>query len=924
MYRRLVESSRDGFWAFDRHGRTLFANRRAAELLGRTVAEMEGLCYSDVLDEQGKAQFAAHLEDINLRGPNRLDVEVCYLREDGSRALLMCGESVLRDQDGETLGYVHRLTDDALRRELIHDMSRSREQLDEAQKIARVSSWEVDLMTGEVAWSRQMYDMLGLDPDVVPTIEAFFRRVVREDRDRVAEEFRRAHEETGEFRFDARAHRTDSTTGWFRGLGRVAYAPDGTPLRMGGTVQDITDIKEVELQLVDAVVLNGLMQVMATAANQAETLAEALELTRGQLLAHDDWSRAVGFRVTVDASGRRGLEPFVLGQNRPDIVPNDLELRVARRALETRGTVFEETESPDQPLLGFLLSVGDDPLLVVVMTATSPFARHAMLQSMVEQVADQLARVAEREQAAVELAAARDAAMEASRLKSDFLATMSHEIRTPMNGVIGLNELLLRSELDSHQRRLAQGTQVAGHALLGLINDILDFSKIEAGQLELEKVRFEVRPVFDQVAEILAGAARDKGIDLTVLVDPCVPLELVGDPNRLGQILSNLMTNAVKFTSKGQVTVRASVAAGDVSTVTLRVEVVDTGIGVGDDQADRLFEPFSQADASTTRTFGGTGLGLAISRQLVSAIGGDIGVASKLGEGSTFWFTGRFAHAGTTTDKGSRVAMTQTDGGAAHRTGHLLVVEDNEINQLVALGLLEALGYSAEVAVNGAEAVQKASNGAYDAVLMDLQMPVMDGFAATRHIRSEEPAGTRIPIIAMTASAIEGEKERCLAAGMDDFLTKPVVTDRLEAVLRGYLGGPTPLRGPAEPPPAPSTTVALDPSRIRELESMGGRAVELVDRAVRNFVTSLPATLAELHGAVATGAHEELRALAHRLRGSALNLGALRVAEVGFELEHLDDADMADRALTVIAELRQAAEEAAVALLDHRSGRVLG
>jgi signal transduction histidine kinase/DNA-binding response OmpR family regulator len=559
------------------------------------------------------------------------------------------------------------------------------------------------------------------------------------------------------------------------------------------------------------------------------------------------------------------------------------------------------------------------PQVVVVITAASPFERHEMMNALCDQVAEQLGRVADRELVAAQLAAARDAAMEASRLKSEFLATMSHEIRTPLNGVIGLNELLLRTGLTDDQRRLAEGVQGAGRTLLGVINDILDFSKIEAGELELEEVDFEVRRILIQTATILAESAGERGIGLSVSVEEDVPERLVGDPTRLGQVLSNLISNAIKFTSVGEVRVRAYVAGEDPSGVLLGVEVVDSGIGIRKDQMDRLFEPFRQADASTTRTHGGTGLGLAISRQLVTAIGGDIGARSTPGEGSTFWFTARLPRSRPGVRRLEPAEPRRSDG---LRHGHVLLVEDNEVNQLVALGFLESLGYTADVAANGEEAVTRAAGATYDAILMDLQMPVLDGFAATRQIRAAE-GGRRVPIIAMTASAFEGEREKCLAAGMDDFLTKPVDSTRLASVLRAHAHhtGPVPVAPVAlDAAPAAPAGAVLDTSRIEELLDMGEGAEVLVHRAVDNFVTRVPETVTGLREAVARQDAEELRALAHRLKGSALNLGASRVAQVSLALEESGREDRTEEAAPLLVELEAALGEASAALQGYRAG----
>jgi PAS domain S-box-containing protein len=922
IHARIVEASRDGIWVFDPEGRTVYANPRIAELLGRSVEEMLGTDVRDHLDEEGRAQFTQHLADLAASGPNPADVECVYRRADGTPVDLMVSETALREDDGTVTAYAHRLTHDADRRALLHELSHSRAQLDEAQALAHVGSWELDFATDQMTWSRQMYAMIGVDPETwQPSTAAFLERVLPADREVVNEAVSSALE-TGHFAFDARVVRADGSTGWVRGLGRVTYDEDGTPVRIGGTTQEITDIKEAELKLLDAVVLNSLMQVMATAANEAESLHAALVVTRGLLLGHEDWLRGVGFSV-VDGEG---LEPLRLTPEDPE--PDAVEWDTARRAVLAGGTVFEQEARPQTPSIAFVVKFDDQPRVVVVITAASPFERHEMLLALCDQVADQLGRVAERERAAEQLAAARDAAMEASRLKSEFLATMSHEIRTPLNGVIGLNELLQRTDLTDDQRRLAEGVQGAGRSLLGVINDILDFSKIEAGELELEEVDFEVRRVFEQAWAILAESAHDKGIELSVEVEEGVPARLVGDPTRLGQVLSNLLSNAIKFTSFGRVVVRAYVDARDDDEVLLAVEVSDTGIGIRRDQLERLFEPFRQADASTTRTFGGTGLGLAISRQLVTAIGGDIGVRSEPGEGSTFWFTARYRVAGSGRPGVRRLEAVHPGHGDDERQGHVLLVEDNEVNQLVAVGFLETLGYSADVAGNGEEAVTMATRAPtrYDAVLMDLQMPVLDGFAATRLIRAAESAGRRVPIIAMTASAFEGEREKCLAAGMDDFLTKPVDRVRLSSVLRAHAApGAQPLRdagsapalpeatGPAAEPAADGTPL-LDPSRIEELLEMGEGTAVLVKRAVDNFVSRTPETLAELHAAVVACDAEALRAGAHKLKGSALNLGALRVAEVSLALEELGREGSPADGSPLLEDLEESLHDAAVAL----------
>jgi PAS domain S-box-containing protein len=393
--------------------------------------------------------------------------------------------------------------------------------------------------------------------------------------------------------------------------------------------------------------------------------------------------------------------------------------------------------------------------------------------------------------AAVVAEQARDEALSQSRIKSEFLATMSHEIRTPMNGVLGLATLLIRSELSPAQRRYADGIHSAGSALLTVINDILDISKIEAGQVLLDPADINLPELLDATVALIGPVAQAKGLVVRVRCGTGLPTAVRGDGGRVRQILLNLTGNAVKFTAQGSVTLRADLVGADRPTV--RFEVIDTGIGIASGDAERLFEPFTQADASTTRKYGGTGLGLAISRQLTEAMGGTIGVTSEPGQGSTFWCEIPFEPA-----QGAAAAPAADDTPVPAGRGTVLLVEDNDTNQLVALGLLTGLGYRADVAGDGLQACEMTAAGHYDAILMDCLMPGMDGFTATARLRDREHEdGTRTPIIAMTASALAADRQRCLAAGMDDYLAKPVDPAELAHALdRWLLGDPSvPNRG---------------------------------------------------------------------------------------------------------------------------------
>ena len=1100
-YRTLVETSPDAIGVSDLDGKLLLCNRQSALLHGyESETEILGRNTFKLIAPQDRSRAAENFQKILTEGTIR-NVEYTLLKKDGSRFSAEFSGSLIRDAQGNPQAIIGLLRDITERKLAENDLKKvkedlalrveertaqlqqvndfllveiqerrlaeealrkSQERLKQALSAAQMAAWDWDMLSDRLNWSDGAEALLGLVPGTsINTYDAFLNCLHPEDRLAVTEAVNRTVETGTEYEVEARIFWPDGTIRWVASKGGLLRNVSSPGVRMTGTVMDITKRKQMKLVLERE--HQQLQQIITCA-----PVAIAMFDTEMRCVAHSNkWLIVQGLD-----------EPSVIGRCHYELFPDLPEQWKAYHQRALRGEVVSASEDVWERA---------DGTKIYLRWAIHPWYTPDGEVGGIAIATDHIN----------ELVEAREAALEAVQVKSEFLANMSHEIRTPMNGVLGVAGLLLQTSLTPQQLDYARTIRSSAEHLLNVINEILDFSKLEAGEMQIEQLDFDLDRCIESAVDVVATQAQEKGLELAILVESDVPRQLQGDPGRLRQILLNLLSNAIKFTDAGEVVVKVSIelehsinklkvdnllaqrhnfnenvsearSLGTLpvessnqssnvqlsnlqpsnlqpaNSVKIRFEVTDTGIGISAADREKLFQSFSQVDASTTRQYGGTGLGLVICKQLVELMEGEIGVESELGQGSTFWFTASFGTAaasevtpiliklsqlkvlvvsenaktresvrtyctswGMQIDEATDITATLNALRSSVAQGHpynvaivdlqlsdsqgaqllsmicseptlaqtkliamlpvhqhdsvqelesmgisgyfikpvrasrlfdslmsacgiqgysalapkegigeeantqeqkpnhsrlkILLVEDHPVNQMVILSQLESLGYQADCVDNGKDAIAKLSQRNYDIVLMDCQMPVLDGYEATKELRRREGLRRHTVVIALTAHALPHDRDKCLAAGMDDYLSKPIEQEVLGATIERWAEytanakrakiRPEVKTNTPHPKLNPAALTALNrdesPLDLERLNNISRGKVSFQQQLVQTFVENAQLGLEQMRLALQVNDLVTIEQQAHRIKGSSANVGVRGMPDVAAQLEHM-------------------------------------
>ena len=784
----IIETAQAIVLVLDVRGCIVRFNKFMEEISGYRLDEVRGKdWFTTFLPERDRDRikeiFLKATTDIHTGG----NVNI-IIAKDGHEFKIEWFDKTLKDAQGNTIGLLAVGQDITEKKQAELELERARILLANGARIAHLGSWEYLAATQETIWSEEEFRIYGLAPgSASPSYKDMLRNNVHSgDAALLDKTFRQCLENRTVYEQEHRIIRPDGNIRVLHQRAHPHFDDDGKLVKYVGTSMDITERKAAEDEL------RFSEELFAKAFRATPNGMIISRMIDGKIVdANDSLCKIYGYtREEILGRSSLALEMFANPSDRQKAIEQitatgqlrDYEIRICRKSGELRHASISAER----------ILINEEPHLITIISDITDRKR-----------ADEALH-----QANMDLKSAIEKATKASAIKSEFLANMSHEIRTPLNGIIGMTGLLIDSNLNAEQREWAKIAYTSSETLLSLVNEILDLSKIEAQKMELETLDFDLLTVLKETSDLMAIDIHEKGLEMDCIVQQQVPRHLRGDPGRLRQILVNLGSNAVKFTASGRISIRICLESEDEKKVRVRFSVSDTGIGIPEDRQDILFTPFGQVDGSTTRKFGGTGLGLIISKNLAELMGGRIGVVSEVGKGSTFWFTAVFdkqsakkspsngiaAEVATLAqivgiEPAGKIQCMRDASEINEQKIRILVAEDNPVNQKVAKIMLRKMGFRADVVANGKEAIDVLKTCPYDLVLMDCQMPEIDGYEATRRIRQDgsKSLDPRIPIIAMTASVMQSDRERCIQAGMNDFIGKPVQQRELADMIARWL-----------------------------------------------------------------------------------------------------------------------------------------
>jgi PAS domain S-box-containing protein len=877
-FRLLAENIKDyAIMMIDLNGNVISWNEGAKKIKGYSTGEILGKNISVFFTEEdiavGKPQKNLRL----AREKGHYEDEGWRKRKDGSIFWADILLTSIYDENGKMQGYAKIVRDITERKIAENELHKKQEQLAMAQRLAHLGSWEWLLKEGKLIWSEELYNVYGIDPAEKNLIEKVNKMTHPEDLERVIRIVGESKLSHKPFEFYYRIIRKDGSVRHIHSRGNVILDANGEVEKMIGTDQDVTDrFREEQMEkLVMAATKSNNAVIIADHTGKIEWVNEGFSLLTGY--SFEDVKNTHG--ELLRQGGTTGLTP---GTSLYDTV------FTKKQSVVYEGKNFTKAGKEYWVITTLTPVLGTDGNVERIIAIDSDITERKKIEEdliFANRIAEHSLKKGGR--ALQELMNAKKQLEDSMHVKEQFLAKMSHEIRTPMNAIVGLTDILLESQITREQKECIDAIKLSSDNLLSIINDILDFSKLESGKVSVESIPFNPKEIINAVLFTLGFSATKKGIALHFREEENqLPKFIIGDSVRLRQIILNLISNAIKFTEKGSVTIRSKILEQDDTDCKIRFEISDTGIGIPEDRIATIFESFTQASNETTRKYGGTGLGLTIVKQLTELQGGTVSVESKLDEGSTFYIT--IAYKKYTSEVPPAPVHHKRLSEELISGARVLLAEDNEMNQMLATKIFARWKLHLEIAENGQRALEKLQAEDFDLVLMDIQMPVMDGYEATRQIRNTLPAPkSTIPIIAMTAHAMVGESDKCIALGMDDYISKPFnqqdLYDKIRTVLhkkREFI--PHNKIKTGEIIAQPNGKKQIDLSYLKEIAEGNN---EFIKKMIRAYLSQTPGMLADMTKSIDEKKWKELRGVAHKMKPSLDFVGLHSIKQTVKDIE---------------------------------------